>query len=92
MTKRYDKAQTPFARVLASSTPDQSSKARIRKKMRTIHPGDLFRQIASLTEQLEHLALTKAPAPVKPKVNRAFNEWHHPEVLDEAMNQASRRI
>ena len=32
-------------------------------------PGELYRQIHDLTRQLEHLALTKAPAPVKPQVN-----------------------
>jgi hypothetical protein len=42
--------------------------------MRTIRPGDLFSEIQGLTTQLERLALSKAPAPVKPRVNTAFNE------------------
>jgi hypothetical protein len=42
--------------------------------MAAIHPGDLYRQIRDLTSRLENLALAKAPAPVKPKVNTAFNQ------------------
>ena len=60
--------------------------------MVAIRPGDLYRTIRELTERLERLALSKAPAPVKPPVNRAFNKSLHPEVFPEATNQASRRI
>jgi len=42
--------------------------------MAEIRPGDLYRRIRALTGRLELLALSKAPAPVKPRVNRAFNE------------------
>ncbi len=45
----------------------------LEKTMAGVRPGELYRQIQDLTAQLEHLALSKAPAPVKPKVNRAFN-------------------
>ena len=41
--------------------------------MDSVHPGELYRQIQDLSAQLERLALYKAPAPVKPRVNRAFN-------------------
>jgi hypothetical protein len=60
--------------------------------MGAVAPGELYRQIQDLTTQLERVALNKAPAPVKPQVNRAFNPSLHPEVLDEATNQHSRRI
>jgi hypothetical protein len=43
--------------------------------MSAIAPGGLYRRIAALTQQLERIALAKAPAPVKPKVNQAFTEW-----------------
>jgi hypothetical protein len=41
--------------------------------------------------QLEHLSFTKSLAPVR-RVDKSFNRPLQPEVLDEAMNQASRRI
>ena len=42
--------------------------------MDAVRPGDLYREIQSLTTQLERMALSKAPAAVKPQVNRAFNQ------------------
>jgi hypothetical protein len=75
VTKRYDRAMTPFARTLAHEGMAQADRARLHKAMGAIAPGELYRQIAALTQQLEHLALVKAPAATKPKVNQAFNEW-----------------
>jgi hypothetical protein len=43
------------------------------KTMDSVRPGELYREIQDLTSQLERLALSKAPAAVKPRVNRAFN-------------------
>jgi len=60
--------------------------------MAAVRPGDLYRAIEELTTRLEHIALAKAPAPVRPPVNMAFNSSRHPAVLGEATNQASRRI
>jgi hypothetical protein len=54
------------------------------------HEGDFY-QALHASGQLERMALSKALAPVKPQVNRAFNPSLHPEVLDEATNQRSRR-
>ena len=42
--------------------------------MEAIRLGDPYRQIRNLTTQLERPALSKAPAPIKPEVNRAFNQ------------------
>jgi len=92
VTKRYDTAQTPFARVLVDPNTSATTRAKLRRTQRGLHPAALSREIIALTGQLERLALSKAPAPVKPPVNRSFNERRHPEVLGEAMNQASRRI
>ena len=92
VTKRYDTAQTPFARVLAEQRVTDTTRRSLRAKHHRIRPGALYRDIRALTTQLERLALTKAPAPVKPPVNRSFNHHDDPEVLGEAMNQASRRI
>lgn len=33
----------------------------------------LYRQIQGLTMELETMALRRAPAPIKPKVNQSFN-------------------
>jgi hypothetical protein len=91
VTKRYDRATTPFARTMARPEITQTDRTRLEKTMAGVRPGELYRQIHDLTTQLEHMALSKAPAPVKPQVNRAFNPSLHPEVLGEATNQASRR-
>ena len=73
VTKRYDRAATPYARALAFEELSLATAEKMKETMDTIRPGDLYRRILALTEQLEHLALSKAPAPVKPRVNRAFN-------------------
>jgi hypothetical protein len=91
VTKRYDRATTPLARTIARPEITKAERSRLEKTMAGVAPGELYRQIAALTQQLENLALTKAPAPVKPQVNRAFNPSLHPEVLVEATNQSSRR-
>jgi hypothetical protein len=74
VTKRYDRAATPFARAMDRATVTGADRRAMQKVMEGVGPGDLFRQIADLTTQLERMALSKAPAPVKPQVNRAFNQ------------------
>ena len=74
VTKRYDRALTPLERTTGrrrghrkrASTPAT-------RPWPPFDPGELYREIHDLTKQLEHMALAKAPAPVKPQVNRAFN-------------------
>jgi hypothetical protein len=92
VTKRYDRAQTPAQRAVAHPDLSDRDRARLTRAMRSVHPGELSRSIAELTSRLERLALSKAPAPVKPRVNRSFNQPRQPEVLREATNQGSRRI
>jgi hypothetical protein len=92
VTKRYDRAMTPCARTLAYKGTAEADRARLRETMGAIAPGELYRQIATLTRQLENLALAKAAAPVKPEVNQAFNEWRSTEVLREATMPCWRRI
>ena len=91
VVKRYDRAQTPFERTLASGLLDDEDRRRLTEAMDAVRPGELSRAIAELTARLERLALSKAPAPVKPRVNRDFNASHHPELLGEATTQPSRR-
>jgi hypothetical protein len=92
VTKRHDRAKTPFARTLAYKGTADADRDRLNETMAAIAPGELYRQIAALTKQLENLALSKAAAPIKPQVNRSFNAREHPELLGEATNQGSRSI
>lgn len=73
--KRYDRAATPFARAVARTDITATCRSRLNKTMNAIRPGELYWQIRDLTDQLELMALSKTAAPVKPQVNRAFNEW-----------------
>jgi hypothetical protein len=91
VTKRYDRAQTPFARANAHQGVSEISRASMAATFAGIHLCPLADQIDTLTTRLEHLALTKSRAPTR-KVNKSFNRPLHPEVLAEAMNQSSRRI
>jgi hypothetical protein len=91
VTKRYDRAQTPYARALAHDGVDEASRSTMDTTFAGVRMASIYDQIQSLTAELEHIALTKGLAPIR-RVNRAFNRPSHPEVLDEAMNQASRRI
>jgi hypothetical protein len=74
VTKRYDRAVTPFARAMDRTTITGADRNAMQKVMDAVRPGDLFQRIQDLTTQLERMALSKAPAPVKPQVNRAFNQ------------------
>jgi hypothetical protein len=73
VTKRYDRAATPYRRANAWPDISRASRTTMDKTMAHIRPAELYRQIQDLIQQLERTALAKAPAPVKPWVNRAFN-------------------
>jgi hypothetical protein len=45
VTKRYDRAQTPYQRVLATSAVSQAAKARLRMDCVTLNPAALRREI-----------------------------------------------
>lgn len=92
VTKRYDRAATPYQRAINHEGTTETCREQLHAAMAAVHPGDLCRQIQALTDRLERLALTKTPAPVKPRVNIAFNHRSQPEVLREATTQPSRRI
>ena len=91
VTKRYDRAQTPYARALGHDVVSDVARHTMATTFASIHVASIHDQIQRLTAELEHVALSKGLAPVR-RVNRAFNQPSHPEVFDEAMNQASRRI
>ena len=73
VTKKYDKAQSPFQRASEPRVTSKAAKLTMNKTMATLRPGGLFREIQGICRELESMALAKAPAPVKPAVNRAFN-------------------
>ena len=73
VTKKYDRAVTPFGRTSVRAEITEACRTDMNTTMAAVRPGDLYRQIQDLTTQLERMALSKAPAPVKPRVNRAFN-------------------
>ena len=74
VSKKYDRATTPYGRTSARPDITEACRREMTKTMAGVHPGQLYRQIQDLTSQLERMALAKAPAPVKPRVNRAFNQ------------------
>ena len=74
VTKRYDRAVTPFERAMARASVVTADRTAMQSVMDAVRPGNLYREIQSLTTQLERMALSKAPAAVKPQVNRAFNQ------------------
>lgn len=92
VTKRHDRAQSPYQRTLAWEELAVQDRAKLELTMAQIKPAELYRQIAVLTARLENMALSKAPAPVRPAVNRAFNAGPKAEVPHEATNQPWRRI
>jgi hypothetical protein len=92
VTKRYDRARTPYERALSFKEVTEEMRATMNAQMAAIAPGRLYRQIHNLTRQLERIALSKTAAPVKPRVNRTFNDPLQAEVLREATIQSSRRI
>jgi transposase InsO family protein len=73
VTKKYDRAVTPFGRTSARTEISDACRFDMEKTMAGVRPGELYRRIQDLTAQLERMALSKAPAAVKPRVNRAFN-------------------
>jgi len=90
--KRHDTARTPHERTLEWAGLIAKDRKAMEKTIAGVRPGELSRRISELTNRLERMALAKAPAPVKPSVNRAFNSRPDPEISREATNQPWRRI
>ena len=89
--KRHDAAATPLERAIRSGVLTAGRRAALVRQRNRLHPGELQREITRLCTELQRLALTKQPAPIR-RVNRAFNASSHPELLREATTQRSRRI
>lgn len=73
VTKKYDEAKTPHQRASAHVSTTDQARMIMNDTITGLKPVELFRRIQKLCGELESMALIKAPAPVKPKVNRAFN-------------------
>jgi hypothetical protein len=81
--KRYDRAQTPAERAIASGVVSRAKVAALRKMTTGIRPADRSGAITELVQELERLALRKAPTPLPWRVNRTFNASDRPEVRGE---------
>jgi len=53
--KRYDRAQTPYQRVLASPLVGEKDKAKLRELYQTLNPVKLQRRIHKHLERLRRL-------------------------------------
>ena len=84
VTKRYDKAQTPYARVLASPHTCAAVKRRLRKQHATLNPAELKREIERIQKRLRKLVIrlrSGMPSPPKPCA-------HHPWRIGRAEEHA----
>ena len=50
--KKYDKAATPYRRILLSETVDNANKLKLRQEYENLNPAELKRQIVNLQNQL----------------------------------------
>ncbi len=62
VTKRYDRARTPFRRLLECPQLSKSAKAQLRKRFRTLNPAQLHRQILHFQDKLWRLQRAKKRA------------------------------
>jgi len=67
VTKRYDRAQTPYQRVLAAAEVSKAAKERLRAKYQTLNPAALKRKLMRLQEQLLKSAANNKPVRVRPR-------------------------
>ena len=67
VTKRYDRAQTPYQRVLASAQVSEAEKERLRAKYKTLNPAALKRKLMRLQERLMQSTASKKAVRVRPR-------------------------
>jgi hypothetical protein len=65
--KRYDRAQTPYQRVLASAQVSEAEKERLRAKYKTLNPAALKRKLMRLQERLMQSTASKKAVRVRPR-------------------------
>ncbi len=91
LTKRYDRAQSPAQRLAPHPAPTEETRGLLDETLSTIQSKQIEERIEELLIQLERLSIFTPRTKPGPRVNRASNSGHHPEILDEASNQASWR-
>jgi hypothetical protein len=72
VTKRYDRAQTPYQRVLATPQIAKAKKDLLRAKYETLNPAALKRKITRLQERL--LKTTGSPKRVRVRPRQCSND------------------
>ena len=73
VSKRYDRAQTPYQRVLAASAVSTAAKERLRAKYEVLNPAALKRKLMRLQERLRRSTAGTKPGRVRlPQCNNDF--------------------
>ena len=75
VTKRYDKAQTPYDRVLASAEVPKSVKTQLRRRYATLNPAALKRDMERIQKRLSKVGARQRnnkTNPVKPSENHPW--------------------
>ena len=67
MIKRYDRAQTPYQRVLAAAQVSEAEKQRLRAKYKTLNPAALKRKLMRLQEHLMKSTASRKATRVRPR-------------------------
>ncbi|MBL7646069.1 MAG: hypothetical protein JNK74_07775, partial [Candidatus Hydrogenedentes bacterium] len=75
VTKRYDKAQTPYQRVLASPHVTRAVKERLRKRYAALNPAALKREIEATQKRLGKLAVRRRNDTDTPPAPSADHPW-----------------
>jgi Integrase core domain len=71
VTKRHDRAQSPYQRLVATGSLTPAKRAALTRARTALHPARHQAEIDRLTTQLQRLALAKTGPPPR-AVNRAF--------------------
>ena len=61
MRKKYDRARTPYGRVLASAYVPKQTKEELRQAYAALNPVKLGREISRLQDRLDAAARSKIP-------------------------------
>jgi hypothetical protein len=65
--KRYDRAQTPYQRVLDAARVSKAAKQRLRDNYRTLNPAALKRKLMRLQDQLLKSTASRKPVRMRPR-------------------------
>jgi hypothetical protein len=75
VTKRYDRPQTPYQRVLASPPVSSTVKRRLRQRYAALNPAALKRDIEALQDRLSRLTRRIREVPSGPPKPAANHPW-----------------